>query len=129
MVLVYFFLLLFFWFHWRTLLPLHMTLVKLTRALASPNHRCSWANEDPSQDLSCFFCFFFWSIIDLQCCVNSWYIALWFIYTHTHIYILFQIFFPYRLLQNIKYSPLHYTLGLCWLCILYSYVYMLMPSS
>ena len=30
-----------------------------------------------------------------------------------HISILFQILFPYRLLQNIEYSSLCYTVGLC----------------
>ena len=34
--------------------------------------------------------------------------------------ILFQILFPYRLLQNIEYSSLCYTLGPCWLAILHS---------
>ena len=32
----------------------------------------------------------------------------------------FQILFPYRLLQNIEYSSLCYTLGPCWLSILHS---------
>ena len=36
-------------------------------------------------------------------------------YTHTHIYILFQILFLYRLLQNIEYSSLCYRGGSCWL--------------
>ena len=35
--------------------------------------------------------------------------------THTHTRILFQILFPYRLLQNIEYSSLRYTVGPCWL--------------
>ena len=39
---------------------------------------------------------------------------------HTYIYIyIFQILFPYRLLQNIKYSSMCYTVGPCWLPILY----------
>ena len=33
-------------------------------------------------------------------------------FRHTHTYIL-QILFPYRLLQNIEYSSLCYTVGLC----------------
>ena len=36
-----------------------------------------------------------------------------------YISILFQIIFPYRLLQNIEYCSLCYTVGLCWLSILY----------
>ena len=43
-------------------------------------------------------------------------------HTHTHtyiyIYILFQAQFPYRLLQNIEYISLCYTVGPCWLSIL-----------
>ena len=31
-----------------------------------------------------------------------------YIYTHIYIYTLFQILFPYRLLQNIEYSSLYY---------------------
>ena len=33
---------------------------------------------------------------------------------HTYISIFFQILFPYRLLQNIEYSSLYYTVGPCW---------------
>ena len=36
-----------------------------------------------------------------------------------HVYILFQIHFPYRFLQNIECSSLGYTVGPCWLSILY----------
>ena len=38
---------------------------------------------------------------------------------HTYIYILFQILFPYRLLQNIECSSLCYTVDPCWLSVLY----------
>ena len=50
-----------------------------------------------------------------------------YIHTHTHthiyrerenIYILFQIIFPYRLLQNTEFSFLCYTVGPCCLSIL-----------
>ena len=45
-------------------------------------------------------------------------------HTHTHTYIyFFQILFPYRLLQNIEYSSLCYTVGPCWLSILYIVVH------
>ena len=38
--------------------------------------------------------------------------------THIHVSILFQILFPFRLLQNIVQSSLCYTVGSCWLSIL-----------
>ena len=44
-------------------------------------------------------------------------------------YILFQILFPYRLLQNLEYSSLCYTVGPCCLSIIYSSVYILPPNS
>ena len=37
---------------------------------------------------------------------------------HIAVSILFQILFPFRLLQNIEQSFLHYTVGPCWLSIL-----------
>ena len=37
---------------------------------------------------------------------------------HMHKAILFQVLFPYRLLQNIEQSSLCYTVGRCWLSIL-----------
>ena len=37
---------------------------------------------------------------------------------HLHVSILFQILFPFRLLQNIEQHSLCYTLGPCWLSIL-----------
>ena len=39
------------------------------------------------------------------------------------IFILFQILFHYSLLQGIEYSSLCYTVGPCWLSILYRVVY------
>ena len=61
----------------------------------------------------------YWSIADLQCCVSFKGTAKWFHYTCTYIFIIFQILFPYRLLQNIEYSSLCYTVGPCWLFTLY----------
>ena len=40
------------------------------------------------------------------------------LYIYMYIFF-FQILFPYRLLQNIEYSSLCYTVGPCWLSILY----------
>ena len=37
---------------------------------------------------------------------------------HIHVSILFQILFPFRLLQNIEQSSLCYTVGHCWLYVL-----------
>ena len=38
------------------------------------------------------------------------------------IFFLFQILFPYMLLQDIEYSSLCCTVGPCWLCFLFSSV-------
>ena len=59
--------------------------------------------------------FSIWSTVDLQCCVSFKCTAKWFSYT----YILFQIIFHYRLLQDTEYSSLYYTVGPCYLSILY----------
>ena len=40
---------------------------------------------------------------------------------HTHVSILFQVLFPFRLLQNIEQSSLCYAVGPCWLSILFFY--------
>ena len=45
-----------------------------------------------------------------------------FTYKYTHICIIFQILSPYSLLQNIEYSSLCYTVGPCWLSILFTVV-------
>ena len=39
---------------------------------------------------------------------------------HTHVPILFQVLFPFRLLQNTEYGSLCYTVGPCWLPFLYT---------
>ena len=64
---------------------------------------------------------FNWMIVDLQCHVHFRCTEQWFSYTyiHTYIHVPFQILFPYSLLQNIEYSSLCYTVGPCWLSILY----------
>ena len=55
------------------------------------------------------FSILFWSIVDLQCCVSFKCTAEWFqVYSrvipviHIRVFILFQILFPYRFLQNIQ---------------------------
>ena len=70
---------------------------------------------------SFFIDFFFWSIVDLQCCVGFGYIAKWFSYINTCICI--YSFSNSYLLQDIEYGSLCYTGGLCWLSILYIVVY------
>ena len=65
-----------------------------------------------------FFKFiFYWSIVELQRCVNYCCTAKWLSYTH--IYILSHILFHYGLSQDIEYSSLCYTVGPCCLSILY----------
>ena len=55
----------------------------------------------------CYFCC--WSIVDLQCCVNFWCIAKWFLF----------ILFPLCLSQNTDHSSQCYTRGPCCLSSLY----------
>ena len=43
--------------------------------------------------------------------------------TYTDISVFFQIVFPYSLLQNIEYGSLCYTVGPCYLYVLYIVVY------
>ena len=65
-----------------------------------------------------FFNYFLnWSVVNLQCYVSFRCTAKWFSYTYT--YILFQILFHYRLLQDIEYRSLCYIVGPCCLSILY----------
>ena len=74
-----------------------------------------------------FFSFFFflnlfyWSMVDLQCCLSFQCTAKWFSYTS--IYILFHILFHYGLLQDMEYSSLCYTVGPDCLSILYIIVF------
>ena len=68
---------------------------------------------------------FCWSIVELQCCVNYCYTAKWLSYTYIYvciiyIYMFFFIFFSVMALsQDIEYSCLLYTVGPCFLSILY----------
>ena len=65
---------------------------------------------------SFFFLIFLsnWAIVDLQCCVSGVQQSD----SVIHISILFQILFPFGLLQNTEQSSLCYTVGPCWLSIL-----------
>ena len=58
-------------------------------------------------------------------CTAKWFQVYIYIYIYIyHISILFQLLFPYRLLQNIKYSSLCYTVGPCWLSVLHIAVWL-----
>ena len=48
---------------------------------------------------------------------------------HIHVPILFQILFPFRLLQNIEQSSLCHTVGPCWLSILNIVVWICMETQ
>ena len=77
-----------------------------------------WIGVELTRIFFFFFSFhlFNWSIINLKYCVSFKCIVKWFvIYT----YIPFQFLFYYRLLQDIEYSSLCYTVGSCCLPSLY----------
>ena len=65
--------------------------------------------------------FFNWSVVDFQCCVSFRHIAKWFHYmcVCVCVCIIFQILFPFSLLQNTEYSSMCYTVGPCCLSVLY----------
>ena len=62
-----------------------------------------------------FLNLFYWSIVYLQCCINSLCTAKCFSYTC--MYIPFHILFHYSLSQDIEYSSLCYAVGPCCLSI------------
>ena len=59
---------------------------------------------------------FYWSIVELLCCVHYCYIAKWL--SFAHIYIIFHILFHYGLSQDIEDSSLCCTAGPCCVSIL-----------
>ena len=52
----------------------------------------------PGSRLNALFIYFYWNIVDLQCCVSFWYTVKWFISIYVYIY--FHILFHYSLLQD-----------------------------
>ena len=58
---------------------------------------------------------FYWSMVDLQCCISLGCIEKWFSYTKIYSFFLFQILFLYRLFQNTEYSSPCYTIYPCYL--------------
>ena len=92
-------------------------------------------------DWNFFKCY--WSIVDLQCCVNFFCTAKWlsfiyiyiyiYIYTRTHINVYIYSFsysFPYGLSQDIEYSSLCYTVRtLLSIYPIYNSLHLLIPNS
>ena len=68
---------------------------------------------------------FYWSVVDLQCCVSFRWKAKWISYAYTYIHpFFFKVSFPYRPLQNIEPSSLCCTVGsLLVICFIQSNVY------
>ena len=80
-------------------------------------------NELPGSCPECFFFFFnfFWSKVDWEYCISCKCTTKWIRYTY-RISILFQILFPYRLLQSTESVSLCAPGGPCWLSIPYTAV-------
>ena len=62
---------------------------------------------------------FYWSIIDLQCCLSFWHTAKWLSYTYLHAYTYsFSFSFPLWFITGFWIHSLCCTVGPCCLCIL-----------
>ena len=71
--------------------------------------------------------FFYWSIVDLQSCVNFCCTAKWFSYIYVYI---FYIPFHYGLSQDIEYSfPVIYSRTLLFIHSIYNSLHLLIPNS
>ena len=86
---------------------------RIEKGILPSNELHGWYQREKIFVFCFLILFFYWSVVDLQRCVSFRCTAKWFSYIYTCIYILFQILFPYRLLQNIEYSSLCYTVGPC----------------
>ena len=73
-----------------------------------------------SRGIHLFFFNFYWSIVDLQCCVSFSYTAKWISYTYTYIYIYIYI---------LSRVPVLYSRSLLVIHFIYSSVYMSIPMS
>ena len=86
------------------------------------NHRkLAWVTSNwiNNHDLRPFF-FFFWSVVDLQCCVRFWCTAKWFSYTYI-------VLFYCRLFQDIEYSHQCYVVEPC--CFIYFVYSSIIPRT
>ena len=77
------------------------------------------------QTLVSFIFKFYWSTVDLQCCVNVCCTAKWFSDT----WILFHILFHYGLSQDIEYNSLLYRRTLLFIYSLSNSLHLLIPNS
>ena len=67
-----------------------------------------WVPRSPRNKSQDFFFNFYWSLVDLQCCVRFRCTAKWisYMYTYIHSFFFFKILFPYRPLQSVERSSL-----------------------
>ena len=75
-----------------------------------PSKALLWSWLWKGQGLPLFFFSFYWSMVDLQCCVTFYCTAKWLNYTYTYIHS-FLDSFPIWSLQSIEYSSLCCTAG------------------
>ena len=66
--------------------------------------------------------FFYWSRVDLQCCVSFSCTATWFSYTHTYIHSFSDSFPIYVITENWAGYPVQYSRFLLVICLIYSSV-------